>query len=92
MENQNTNKRYLFRCGKWLSKTEENKQIIQEFPAEGSEILRPLPAVKYIIDVHTGDKLGGGTNANVFINIFGECGDTGGCIHLIIVENKYFYF
>ena len=27
--------------------------------------------------VHTGDKRGAGTNANIFLNIFGELGDTG---------------
>ncbi|CAF4181180.1 unnamed protein product, partial [Rotaria magnacalcarata] len=37
----------------------------------------PLPVVKYTVDVYTADKRNAGTNANVFINIFGECGDTG---------------
>jgi len=27
--------------------------------------------------VYTGDKRGAGTNANIFLNIFGELGDTG---------------
>ena len=31
----------------------------------------------YQVFVHTGDKRGAGTNANVFLNIFGELGDTG---------------
>lgn len=31
----------------------------------------------YHVFVHTGDKRGAGTDANVFINIFGEMGDTG---------------
>ena len=33
--------------------------------------------LKYPISVHTGNKRGAGTNANVFINVFGEFGDTG---------------
>ncbi len=78
MENLNTKERYIFRCGRWLSKKEDDKQIIRELPAEGPGIPRPLPIVKYMVDVYTGDKFGGGTSANVFINIFGECGDTGG--------------
>lgn len=31
----------------------------------------------YHVYVHTGDKRGAGTNANIFLNIFGELGDTG---------------
>ena len=31
----------------------------------------------YPVFVHTGDKRGAGTNANIFLNIFGELGDTG---------------
>ncbi|CAF3703956.1 unnamed protein product, partial [Rotaria sordida] len=77
MENLNTNKRYKFHCGRWLSKDDDDKQIIRELPAEGPGISKPLPIVKYTVDVHTGNKTGAGTDANVFINIFGECGDTG---------------
>lgn len=78
MENLKTNKRYTFRCGRWLSKMEDDKQIIRELPAEGSGILRPLPVLKYMVDVYTGDKANAGTDANVFINIYGQMGDTGG--------------
>ena len=31
----------------------------------------------YKVIVYTGDKFGAGTDANVFINIFGDRGDTG---------------
>ena len=31
----------------------------------------------YRVLVYTGDKFGAGTNANIFLNIFGEQGDTG---------------
>ena len=31
----------------------------------------------YHVSVHTGDKRGAGTDANIFLNIFGELGDTG---------------
>lgn len=78
MENLKTNKRYIFRCGRWLSKKDDDKQIIRELPAEGPGIKRPLPIVKYMVDVYTANKTGAGTDANVFINIFGEIGDTGG--------------
>ncbi|CAF0968400.1 unnamed protein product [Rotaria sp. Silwood1] len=77
MDNLKTNQEYIFHCGRWLSKTEDDKQVIRELPAEGSEISKRLPIVKYIVDVYTGNKIGAGTDANVFINIYGECGDTG---------------
>ncbi|CAF4587849.1 unnamed protein product [Rotaria sp. Silwood1] len=77
MENLKINKRYTFHCGRWLSKSDDDKQIIRELPAEGPGISRPLPIVKYTVDVYTGNKTSAGTDANVFINIFGECGDTG---------------
>lgn len=31
----------------------------------------------YHVSVYTGDKRGAGTDANIFLNIFGELGDTG---------------
>ena len=34
-------------------------------------------ATKYIVCVYTGDVRGGGTDASVFITIFGDKGDTG---------------
>lgn len=37
----------------------------------------PVTVIKYKVTVHTGKKLGAGTDANVFLNIFGEQGDTG---------------
>lgn len=33
--------------------------------------------IKYNVEVHTGKKSGAGTDANVFLDIFGEQGDTG---------------
>ncbi|CAF1005020.1 unnamed protein product [Rotaria sordida] len=77
MENLKTNQQYFFYCGRWLSKTLDDKQIIRELPATGSLISRPLPLLKYIVDVYTGNKPNAGTDANVFINIYGQCGDTG---------------
>lgn len=43
-------------------------------------VIHPLfcPTVNtYEVCVFTGDMLGAGTDANVFINIYGESGDTG---------------
>ena len=78
MENLTTKERFVFRCGRWLSKKEDDKQTIRELPAEGPGISRPLPLIKYAVDVYTGNKSNAGTDANVFIDIFGDVGDTGG--------------
>ena len=32
---------------------------------------------KYTVDVYTGDKFMGGTNANVFLTMYGDKGDSG---------------
>ena len=45
-------------------------------------LICPLPccfflAKKYVVDVITGDVKGAGTDANVFLNIFGKKGDCG---------------
>ncbi|KAL5006870.1 hypothetical protein ScPMuIL_015676 [Solemya velum] len=77
MENMATKKRYIFPCDRWLAHNEDDHQIIREMPAEGPGIKKPLPLVKYDIEVHTGKKSGAGTDADVFVNIFGELGDTG---------------
>lgn len=39
---------------------------------------------KYVVRVFTGDLSGSGTDADVYINIFGKHGDTG--IHMQIVS------
>ena len=36
-----------------------------------------VAVVKYAVNVHTGNKMGAGTDADVFLNIFGSQGDTG---------------
>lgn len=78
IENIDTKERYYFICNRWLATDEDDNQIVRELPAENDELIkRPLPVVKYTVEVTTGDKKFAGTNANVFLNIFGEMGDTG---------------
>jgi len=60
-----------------LSKDEEDGSVIRELPAEGETIRRVLPVVEYTVEVQTGTNMGAGTDANVFLNIFGDYGDTG---------------
>lgn len=49
-----TKERFLFCCGRWLDRREDNGEIIRELPAEGNGIT-PLPGVYvYIQDWLTG--------------------------------------
>jgi hypothetical protein len=36
-----------------------------------------ISEVEYLVKVYTGDKFGAGTDANVYVNLTGEFGDTG---------------
>nr|KAG5694178.1 hypothetical protein BaRGS_016024 [Batillaria attramentaria] len=58
--------KYFFPCGQWLAKNE----------GDGA-ICRDLIASKYKVTVFTGEKRGAGTDANVYITLFGEFGDSG---------------
>ncbi|XP_043937953.1 lipoxygenase homology domain-containing protein 1 isoform X2 [Protopterus annectens] len=69
--------KYTFRCGRWLDISEEDNEIIRELPAEGDFADALLPVVKYRVTIYTGNVSGGGTDAHVFICVFGELGDTG---------------
>ncbi|XP_013416715.1 lipoxygenase homology domain-containing protein 1 isoform X2 [Lingula anatina] len=77
LENMQTKKKYVFNCDQWLAEDEGDGEIIREMPAEGEDIKKPMPLVTYNVEVHTGKKFGAGTDSNVFINLFGEFGDTG---------------
>ncbi|RDD42008.1 Lipoxygenase homology domain-containing protein 1 [Trichoplax sp. H2] len=76
LENMNDKEQYLFNCNRWLSRSEEDNEIIRELPASGPNCPN-YPIVIYEVSVHTGNKMGGGTDANVFIKIYGELGDSG---------------
>lgn len=42
MQHTNSNTKYSFKCDRWLSKDEDDHQIIRELPAFGPDI-EPLP-------------------------------------------------
>ncbi|XP_053384453.1 lipoxygenase homology domain-containing protein 1-like isoform X6 [Mercenaria mercenaria] len=69
--------RYSFVCNRWLAEDEEDRSTVREIPAKGPGIKNPLPLDKYLVQVYTGSRSMAGTDANVYINIFGERGDTG---------------
>ncbi|XP_030048769.1 lipoxygenase homology domain-containing protein 1 [Microcaecilia unicolor] len=72
-----TKEKYLFRCGRWLDLNEDDNEIVRELPAEGPLVDEVLPVVKYRVTVCTGNVSGSGTDANVFLCLIGELGDTG---------------
>ncbi|CAL1540467.1 unnamed protein product [Lymnaea stagnalis] len=77
LESMEGKERYTFKCNRWLAEDEDDHELVRELPAEAPSIKKPLPVVHYTVQVYTGKKQGAGTDANVFINIFGEKGDTG---------------
>ncbi|KAJ7335182.1 hypothetical protein JRQ81_013123, partial [Phrynocephalus forsythii] len=65
---------YIFTASRWLATDEEDKEIVVELvPDEGSE----LEVISYEVCVITGGMWGAGTDANVYLSIYGERGDTG---------------
>ncbi|GFN87702.1 hypothetical protein PoB_001420800 [Plakobranchus ocellatus] len=77
LESMEGKERFTFPCDRWLAEDEDDKEIVREIPAEAASIKKPLPVVKYLVQVYTGKKSYAGTDANVYINIFGDLGDTG---------------
>ncbi|XP_053543932.1 lipoxygenase homology domain-containing protein 1 [Ictalurus punctatus] len=67
-------KTFHFPCSRWLARDEEDGEIMVELMAEDYE---DLEENTYEIRVFTGPMWGAGTDANVYINIYGEMGDTG---------------
>ncbi|XP_010779871.1 lipoxygenase homology domain-containing protein 1-like [Notothenia coriiceps] len=68
--------RFYFACNNWFSKVEGDCLFVRDLL--GSMDPMDIPKYnKYIVSVFTADVKGSGTDADVFINIFGEFGDTG---------------
>ncbi|XP_052772283.1 uncharacterized protein LOC128211482 [Mya arenaria] len=76
MEIVGAKEKYAFKCNRWLADYKDDFSIVRELPAQGPGIKNPLPLEKYKVQVFTGTKSMAGTNANVYVNIFGERGDT----------------
>uniref|UniRef100_W5L5M4 Lipoxygenase homology PLAT domains 1 n=1 Tax=Astyanax mexicanus TaxID=7994 RepID=W5L5M4_ASTMX len=66
-------KTYNFPCSRWLARDEEDGEILVELKAEDYEDLENT----YEVHVFTGTMWGAGTDASVYINVYGEIGDTG---------------
>ncbi|KAF3829834.1 hypothetical protein GH733_001785, partial [Mirounga leonina] len=76
LKNMNTGDLTMFYYGDWLSQWKGKKTLVCEMCAviDGEETME---WTSYTVSVKTSDILGAGTDANVFIIIFGENGDSG---------------
>uniref|UniRef100_A0A3Q2GRI5 Lipoxygenase homology PLAT domains 1a n=1 Tax=Cyprinodon variegatus TaxID=28743 RepID=A0A3Q2GRI5_CYPVA len=64
---------FTFPCNRWLARDEEDGEIVVELLTEDDEELEN----SYEVYVYTGTMWGAGTDAKVYITIYGETGDTG---------------
>ncbi|XP_067839158.1 lipoxygenase homology domain-containing protein 1-like [Heptranchias perlo] len=65
---------YTFNCQRWLASDEGDRELVVELLPEDAD---DLEENSYMVHVFTGNVMGAGTDANVFINIYGETTDTG---------------
>lgn len=56
----NTEKKSVFNCGRWLDKGEGDGLTIRDLAPENDGTASNVAVVKYRITVHTGDKRGAG--------------------------------
>ncbi|KAM3928088.1 oxygen-regulated protein 1 [Leptodactylus fuscus] len=76
MVEQETRHEVRFDCNCWLFVKAEEEEAIKEFRVFSNE-QELIPVNRYIVSVHTGDRWGAETLANVYITIYGERGDSG---------------
>ncbi|CAL1540914.1 unnamed protein product [Lymnaea stagnalis] len=73
-----TQEKYIFNFDRWLSREKEDQDLVRELPVvRDGQTERSLPVVKYYVTVYTGRDPGSETNAPIYINMFGDLGDSG---------------
>ncbi|CAF4073398.1 unnamed protein product, partial [Rotaria sordida] len=70
---------YWFVCQQWFDKSSGDKATVRELlpTDEKGNVLSDRQELTYVTHVFTGDKSGAGTDANVFLTIYGASEDTG---------------
>ena len=64
-------RRFVFNCGRWLSKSDDDKQIERELLLDKEEITAdPASMATYECHVYTADVRNAGTDARVFLNMY----------------------
>lgn len=75
-EKSDPDNKLFFECGQWLSRTQGDGLI--ERVLDSAPSLSPrVPSHAYLVEVVTGAVRGAGTDANVFVTLFGERGSSG---------------
>ncbi|XP_035579822.1 lipoxygenase homology domain-containing protein 1 isoform X1 [Zalophus californianus] len=72
-----TKDKYNFNCSRWLDANEDDNEIVREMTAEGPTVRRIMGMARYRVTVCTGELEGAGTDANVYLCLYGDVGDTG---------------
>ncbi|KAM8782296.1 lipoxygenase homology domain-containing protein 1 isoform 3-T3 [Rhynchonycteris naso] len=72
-----TKDKYNFICNRWLDANEDDNEVVREMTAEGPAVRRIMGMARFRVTICTGDFEGAGTNANVYLCLFGDVGDTG---------------
>lgn len=67
----------FFKCGQWLSRTQGDGRIERTLEGSTSPPSLQLPGKTYLLGIATGTMRGAGTDANVFVTLFGEKGTSG---------------
>jgi hypothetical protein len=67
-------KEWYFLCGKWLDKSEDDGKIERDLFAQDQDGVASQPLVRYQVAITTGDRRGAGTDANVFVTVYGDKG------------------
>ena len=75
--NELTQESFYFFSGEWFDSKEGDGQIVREISSIDDKGKSSLPEISYEISILTGDRRGAGTDANVFIELFGENGSSG---------------
>ncbi|XP_066480514.1 oxygen-regulated protein 1 [Tiliqua scincoides] len=76
MQNLVTGEQFAFPVHRWLAQDQEDCEVCRELPVLHQN--QPLlPVAAYEVHVVTGDLWNAGTEADIYISIYGEKGDTG---------------
>ncbi|KAJ8306151.1 hypothetical protein KUTeg_016696 [Tegillarca granosa] len=76
MKDVDTHEELVFPCHRWMARDEDDSEICREMAAvrRGEPI---LPVLRYEVQVITGNLWNAGTEANVYMTLYGDRGDTG---------------
>ncbi|KAI8774235.1 lipoxygenasey domain-containing protein 1 [Biomphalaria glabrata] len=76
IKDNKTHEEYQIHIERWI-KMETDHDYWREFPIKPKYSSHLLSVKNYFVDAYTGEQPGAGTYANVYVQIFGQHGDTG---------------